>query len=141
MGRYVENRVELSDGTILPRGSRIMVATNFMDPKIYVNPNSFDPARFLKMRQRSGEENRWQFVATSPAHTLFGHGEHACPGRFFAANELKITLCHLLIKYDWDFLPSEGRPKPMSFEASSMVDMDAKVRARKRSAEIDLDAL
>ncbi|KAI1744956.1 cytochrome P450 [Xylaria scruposa] len=141
MGRYVENSIELSDGTILPRCSRIMVAGNFMDPEIYTNPSEFDAARFCKLRQRAGEENRWQFVTTTPAYTLFGHGEHACPGRFFASNELKIALCHLLIKYDWDLIPGEGRPKTSAFEASDMVDTAAKLRVRRRRAEIDLDTL
>lgn len=141
MGRYVEQAIQLSDGTTLPRDSRIMVAGNFMDPEIYAAPEEFDAARFMKLRQRPGEENRWQFVTTSPAFTLFGHGEHACPGRFFASNELKIALCHLLVKYDWSFLPGEGRPKSTAFEAGEMVDMEAKVRVRRRRAEIDLDDL
>ncbi|KAF7536103.1 hypothetical protein G7054_g4850 [Neopestalotiopsis clavispora] len=82
MGRLVETEIQLSDGTILPRDCRIMVAGNYMDPEIYPSPDEFDAARFLKMRQRDGEKNKWQFVTTSPAHTLFGHGQHACPVAF-----------------------------------------------------------
>lgn len=44
-------------------------------------------------------------VTTSPDHLALGHGEHACPGRFFAAIEIKILLCHLLLKYEWELSP------------------------------------
>lgn len=30
----------------------------------------------------------------------FGYGRHACPGRFFAANEIKLMLVRLLMDYD-----------------------------------------
>lgn len=26
------------------------------------------------------------------------HGQRSCPGRFFATNEIKYALCHLLLK-------------------------------------------
>ncbi|KAI0131024.1 cytochrome P450 [Daldinia grandis] len=139
MHRYVEKDVELSNGTILPKGARIVVAGNFMDPAIYPEPEKFDAARFLKMRQQPGQENSWQLVTTSPAHTLFGHGQHACPGRFFASNEVKIALCHLLLKYDWRFIPEEARPAPQCLEGVNAVDQKARIQVRRRKAEIDLD--
>lgn len=30
----------------------------------------------------------------------FGYGRHACPGRFFAANEIKLILARILVDYD-----------------------------------------
>ncbi len=141
MHRYIEKKVTLSDGTVLPRGSRVVVAGGFADPETYEDPGRFDAARFLRMRERPGQQSGWQFVATSPAHLLFGHGQHACPGRFFASNEVKITLCHLLIRYDWRFVPGEGRPAPRLFEAGRSVDAESRVQARRRVPEIDLDNL
>ncbi|EXJ92197.1 hypothetical protein A1O3_00747 [Capronia epimyces CBS 606.96] len=41
-----------------------------------------------------------QFIATSPTYLGFGHGRHSCPGRFFAANELKLLVAYLLTRYD-----------------------------------------
>lgn len=142
MNRYVEKEIELSDGTILPKGSRVSVASSFHDPSIYPDPERFDAARFLRMRQQTGQENSWQFVTTTPAFLLFGHGQHACPGRFFASNEVKIALCFFLLKYDWRFVPGEGgRPAPRAFEANLSTDPAAKIQARRRKAEIDLDNL
>ncbi|OTB03468.1 hypothetical protein M426DRAFT_321828 [Hypoxylon sp. CI-4A] len=141
MHRYAEERVELSDGTVIPKGSRIIVVNNYNDPTIFEEPEKFDAARFLKMRQKAGQEHNWQFVTTGASQTLFGHGQHACPGRFFASNELKILLCHLLLKYDWRFVPGEGRPKAGSFEGNNGVADDSKIQARRRRPEIDLDNL
>jgi cytochrome P450 len=30
----------------------------------------------------------------------FGYGRHACPGRFFAANEIKLILARIVLQYD-----------------------------------------
>ncbi|ETS75628.1 hypothetical protein PFICI_12572 [Pestalotiopsis fici W106-1] len=139
MNRFVEQEVTLSDGTVLPRGSRINVMTNFMDPKVYAAPEEFDPARFLRLREQPGSENAWQFVTTNPEHMLFGHGQHACPGRFFAANEVKIALCHMLLKYDWRLVPGETRPQEMVFESTIGCSTDGKVEFRRRQEEINLD--
>ena len=141
MNRYVEKTVELSDGTILPKGSRVMVMSNYMDPTIYAEPDKFDAARFVKKREEPGQENSWQFAGTSSAHILFGHGQHACPGRFFAVNELKIALCHLLLKYDWRFVPEKGRMPARMQEAGRGVAADTLIQCRKRTPEIDIDAL
>ncbi|KAH8886196.1 ent-kaurene oxidase, partial [Thozetella sp. PMI_491] len=139
MNRWVEKEVTLSDGTVLPKDSRIMVTTNFMDPAIYSEPEKFDVARFMRMRAQPGQENAWQYVTTNPEHLLFGHGQHACPGRFFASNEIKIALCHLLLKYDWRFVPGTGRPTPQTFEVGIGTNATAKIERRRRKEEINLD--
>lgn len=135
MNRAVIEDVTLSDGTVLPKGSTVIVASNYMDPDIYDNPEKFDAARFLDLRRQTGRESTWQFVSPSPAHLLFGFGRHACPGRFFAANEIKILLSHLLLLYDWQLLPGEGRPVPVQFEAGISVDANTKLQCRRRTLE------
>ncbi|KAI1322691.1 cytochrome P450 [Xylariaceae sp. FL0255] len=141
MNRYVERELTLSDGTKIPAGSRIVVAGNYRDPEIFEEPDKYDATRFLKMRQRPGQENSWQFVTTSAAHQGFGHGQHACPGRFFASNEIKILLCHMLLKYDWRFVPGEDKPKPVRFEATAALDPKTRLQCRARTPELDLDNL
>ncbi|GAP88592.1 putative cytochrome p450 protein [Rosellinia necatrix] len=141
MNRYVEKTITLSDGLSLPKGSRICVLGDFANPEVYPEPGRFDAARFAKKRLEPGQENGWQFVTTSAAHLNFGHGEHACPGRFFAANEIKIILCHLLLKYDWRFVPGLPEPEPRAFEATMAVRPDTQIQACRRKPEIDLDAL
>ncbi|KAI8309970.1 Cytochrome P450 monooxygenase easM [Colletotrichum sp. SAR11_59] len=106
MNRYAEDDVTLSDGTLIRRGCHITIPTLHMrDKEIFgSNADDFDGYRFLRMRELPGQENKWQFVSTSPEFLSFGHGKHACPGRFFASNEIKIALIHLLMNYDWDIV-------------------------------------
>lgn len=82
MMRYVKSTTELSDGTVLPAGAMIMIADDAVrDAEMYAEPGKFDAYRYLRKRERAGEENRRQFVTTSPDNLAFGHGQHACPGK------------------------------------------------------------
>src|SRR4051812_48404223 len=102
MKRMVKKSITLSDGTVLPAGSQIMVCDNLaLDPKVFPEPDKFDMTRFLRLREQPGQENYHQFVTPSPSLMAFGYGQHACPGRFFASNEVKIALCCMLLKYDF----------------------------------------
>ena len=67
----------------------------------------------------------------------WGYGNHVCPGRFFASNEMKIALCFMLLRYDFEFLPGETRPKDIQFEVVTATP-DLKVRVKRRQEEIDL---
>ncbi|KXH64811.1 cytochrome P450 [Colletotrichum salicis] len=105
MGRIADADVQLSDETVIPKGMKCAVAnTSRHDPTIYEKPLEFDGYRFLRMRTTPGKENQAHFVTTGPDSLGFGHGQHACPGRFFAANEVKIAMCHLLLKYDLELV-------------------------------------
>ncbi|KAF9447789.1 cytochrome P450 [Macrolepiota fuliginosa MF-IS2] len=44
--------------------------------------------------------------ATSPTFLAWGHGKHACPGRFFAAFVMKLMLAHLVLEFDFRVPPS-----------------------------------
>lgn len=46
-----------------------------------------------------GNENKHQFATASPDSIHFGYGLHACPGRFFSSNEIKIVMIELL--HNW----------------------------------------
>jgi cytochrome P450 len=71
MNRKVMRRLTLSDGTVLPVGTILMIAGNFRDPEIYENPDGFDPYRFLKLREGS-PNGAYQYVSTSA--DMFGFG-------------------------------------------------------------------
>ncbi|KAL2286223.1 hypothetical protein FJTKL_07028 [Diaporthe vaccinii] len=58
----------------------------------------------------------------------FGHGAHACPGRFFAANEVKIALAHLLMKYDWR-LPEGHDPQDINVGSGVVVNPELRLLA------------
>lgn len=93
----------MSDGTYLPPHTLLTTATlaASMDATNFPNPDQFDPYRFLKMRQSSvSEAGKHQFVTLSKDVMGFGYGPHACPGRFFASNEIKIIFINILRRYD-----------------------------------------
>ncbi|KAL1639239.1 hypothetical protein SLS58_008081 [Diplodia intermedia] len=141
MTRLTKQRVTLSDGTVIPKNALVMVSTDkAMDPAVFPDPHAFNGRRFLEMRGRPGQQNRWQLATTSPEHLGFGHGAHACPGRFFAANEIKVLLIFMLIRYDWR-LP-DGRtevPALRRWAHEKFVDLDERVLVRRREEEEEIE--
>jgi cytochrome P450 len=138
MNRFAMREFELSDGTVIPKGSRLMVAGAYQDPAHYKDPEKFDAFRFANKRLEAGQANMWGHVTTTASHMGFGHGQHACPGRFFASNEIKVALCHLLLKYDFDFVDGKV-PEPIRFENSKSVNPKTEISLRRRKEEINLD--
>ncbi|PYH88391.1 putative cytochrome P450 [Aspergillus ellipticus CBS 707.79] len=138
MKRFVMEDVKLSDGTVLPKNSSIAVSCCRMwDPSIFPNAETFDAYRFLRMRESSGQEALAQAVSPSPEHLGFGLGRHVCPGRFHAINHLKITLCHMLLKYD--FKVAEGHtPTVRQYGVAMLADPTAKISVRRRNQELPL---
>ncbi|KAI0547088.1 ent-kaurene oxidase [Xylaria curta] len=107
--RYVDKPFTLSDGTRLPTGSIIESphANIVQDPHLYSNPEIFDAYRFMNLRNGTATDlldyknkEQYQFVAVTKEFMAFGYGKHACPGRFFAANEIKLILVNILLEYD-----------------------------------------
>ena len=58
--------------------------------------------------------------------------DYCSPGRFFAANELKAMLAHILLNYDVKIANGGGRPENMWFGRSSLPNTKAEVLFRKR---------
>jgi len=140
MSRYVEKKTVLSDGVVLPKGSRMSIsATRYKDPEVFAEPETFDASRFLKMREIPGQENSHQAVGISANHLLFGDGLHACPGRFFVINEVKIALCQLLLKYDWRLVEGVDQPFEFHRQGQAMTNPGLKVQCKRREEEIQLD--
>lgn len=105
------------------------------DSALYDDSHTFKPLRFDEMRRpvsdslknelntedlksdntsghRTARQNsnlisnaNLSFVSLSTTYHPFGLGKHACPGRFFAANELKLVLAHLLLNYEIQHQP------------------------------------
>ncbi|KAH7010968.1 cytochrome protein [Macrophomina phaseolina] len=149
MRRVATADVNLSDGTHLPKGTKLAVSSHRMwDASVYERPDEWDGRRFLRLRERQGEEGSSSedksaarealFVTTSERHLGFGHGKHACPGRFFASSELKVALCHILLKYDLSLPAGAGPPRHRYAGASYYADPAATVLIRRRREHVDL---
>ncbi|KAJ4263157.1 hypothetical protein NW762_006779 [Fusarium torreyae] len=134
--RKVMKPISLSDGTLLPAGTKVLApqAGIALDERYFPDPERFDALRFYKLRQESSEaNNRWQFTSLSDTYINFGAGKNACPGRFFAGNEIKLVLAHLLINYDIRLKPGEDRPKAMSVVMSKAPSPNTELEFRRRS--------
>jgi cytochrome P450 len=139
MHRLAEKTIKLSDGTVIPKNSNLIVSSQQMwDESIYPSPDKFDPYRFLRLRETPGYETSAQFVSPSPEHMGFGFGKHSCPGRFFAANEIKIALCHILLKYDFRLTEEWKNPRPIASGTGLTAEPRATMEIRRRKEEIQL---
>lgn len=95
--------IKLSDGTYIPPNVSIeaLVEAIGNDNAVWDDAETFDPYRFYRLRQNGGENaNRHQFVTLGKGVLSFGYGKHGCPGRFFAANEIKLLVIGIIRKFD-----------------------------------------
>ncbi|KAF7378404.1 Cytochrome P450 monooxygenase 51 [Mycena sanguinolenta] len=101
--RMATKDFSFSDGTMVPAGTLLAVPVfaEHHDEVNYSNAEVFDPFRFSRMREQDGEENKHQMVTPTLEYLSFGLGRHACPGRFFAVNEQKLILSHIIMTYDF----------------------------------------
>ncbi|KAM0721793.1 hypothetical protein Q7P37_002718 [Cladosporium fusiforme] len=100
------NGVEF-DGFHVPQGVRVAAPNHHIqrDPGVYHEAEKYnafryaapgdnnDAGAYLQQKQSSLSMPGDNFLA-------WGHGRHACPGRFFAAHLMKIMLAHVLLKYN-----------------------------------------
>jgi cytochrome P450 len=80
------------------------------------------------------DANKFQFAITSPANSIyFGHGNHDCPGRFFASNEIKTVVAYLIRSYDIKAaLDSEKRPESLKFASRVAPDPNISIMIKER---------
>ena len=126
-------------GTELPPGTMVCGPSFpvFHDPVIYPEPYTFKPFRFAENRAALEEKGeslvqraRQGLITTSPDFVAFGHGRHACVGRFFAANLLKLILAYTILNYDFEM--QDKRPDNVWFGTNRMPPMKATVSVKRR---------
>lgn len=107
--REVLKTFKFSDGTEIPAGTTIGLPhlSTVQDPTFYPDPMRYDPYRFARIRSGEAEDplhyqskEQYQFISVTKENMGFGFGRHACPGRFFAANEIKLICARILMDYD-----------------------------------------
>lgn len=129
MSRIATERVQLSGGTVIPKGGLLIIpATRLWDANLHPEPATWNPRRFF-----ARHDNSAQLVATSADHITFGHGQHACPGRFFAADEIKTVLILMLARYDFELVEV---PRVVEYGFMLVSDPSARIRIRKREEAI-----
>ncbi|KAI8971454.1 cytochrome P450 [Mycotypha africana] len=97
----------LSTGHVVPKGYFVLLALDQVQQDMH-----FLPVNPLTGEVHSGtspleEFDAYRFVGTNIKsttvgleHMAFGLGAHACPGRFFAANEIKYVVAVMIMRYN-----------------------------------------
>ncbi|KAL8829596.1 MAG: hypothetical protein Q9191_001923 [Dirinaria sp. TL-2023a] len=136
--RIVHRDLVLSDGFLIPAGTLIGVPSQAvgMDAAQITDPHTFQGFRFTKIREVTvsvAEKGRTHWAASNLDHLAFGYGRHVCPGRFFASNEIKLIMVHLLMSYDFEFAEGlKDRPKNLCAEIQLIPNPETRVRVRRR---------
>lgn len=111
--RKVHRPITLSSGQLIPAGAIIEIPAHSIvhDPERFDRPDEFDAFRHCRARNAGvagpgGEKKAGagaaanQMVSTSLSNLPFGYGRQACPGRFFAANEIKMIVARAILDYE-----------------------------------------
>ncbi|PUU81494.1 cytochrome P450 [Tuber borchii] len=134
-GRKILKNVTLSDGTPLKQGTLVSapVAMFSSDPDLLEDPETFDGFRWykesLEAESRAAHNSGW--TTTSAHYLTFGHGKHACPGRFFVTEEMKILLTFIILQYDIKYPEGQSRPANIQRGASLVPDPTQKLLFKK----------
>ncbi|KAL5940714.1 hypothetical protein ACKVV1_008384 [Pyricularia oryzae] len=132
--RRVMQPFTFSDGTAVPVGTMLAVPVYHIgrDPALFPqDPEKFDPYRFTRLRSKDAEGggNHLQFASVTHGTMAFGWGKHACPGRFFAAAEIKLILLHVLLNFEVAVVPGpDGVKRYPNVEMGNMNMPDFKRR-------------
>ncbi|KAI0060665.1 cytochrome P450 [Artomyces pyxidatus] len=131
MKRLSHQPFTFSNGVTIPAGVIVScpIRATHSDDANYPHADVFDGFRFSKLRESDG--TKYQLASTTPDYLAFAHGKHACPGRFFAANELKAMLAHILVTYDVKFPEGCSFP-PDRFFGTACTPGSADLMFRKR---------
>ncbi|KAM0438563.1 hypothetical protein ACHAPT_001314 [Fusarium lateritium] len=128
------------DGYSIPKG----IIISFLgqpaqtDDETIEDALKFDPFRFSRIRELAASRDEKvppvSMVSTSPEFLPFGHGKHACPGRFLIDFELKMILAYVLRNYDIAFPKEyEGKRPPNVWMAEAVLPPDgARIMVKRR---------
>ncbi|KAF4830107.1 Cytochrome P450 monooxygenase ATR2 [Colletotrichum tropicale] len=148
--RKVMKPVTLPNGQAIPTGVILEVPSHAInyDETIHASPDVFDALRFYEIRKekeaalksKMAAEDAFaeaatnnQFASVGDTNLAFGYGRNACPGRFFAANEMKMILATTFLKYDLKMPDGcTERYKNLTFGSQSVPDPTKTIMVRQR---------
>ncbi|KAM0716983.1 hypothetical protein Q7P37_006835 [Cladosporium fusiforme] len=98
-------------------------------------PTGDDATEEEKATALPADKGQVSAVQISDKFLPFGLGRHACPGRFFAANTLKLMLAYLVLNFDMQPFPADKQPEYIEFGGVSLLLENTTVKMRRREEE------
>lgn len=152
----IDLKTEAGKAIHVPQGVALCLPSHGIhrDPAFYESPLEFRPLRFSEPRENFLAQQRLEaskisdstsststmqtaldlkttsLVTTSDSYLAFGHGRHACPGRFFAAQEMKLMLAYVLQNYDIEKM--NEKPGSTMLMGTNVPNEKAKIRVKRR---------
>ncbi|KAF7784013.1 hypothetical protein Agabi119p4_178 [Agaricus bisporus var. burnettii] len=123
MARVALRTITFSSGATLPPNTLLFTGSQLIhsDKRHYSEPDVFKPSRFASSSLSSDSftsskatSSSEPFIsvpasltlpATSSTFLAWGHGKHACPGRFFASSVMKLMLAYFVLNFDFQLPP------------------------------------
>ncbi len=145
--------ITMEDGLFLPQGTKVGTSlfSIHRDERFYPNAHEYDAFRFsrpvenIKAKQglsvndllpdTASMTRKVPLTQTSDTFLEFGHGRHACPGRFFTSIQLKLLIAYLVLNYD--VKPLARRPANTWIADYGIPPRNATLQVRRRKAQPD----
>ncbi|KAI1172623.1 ent-kaurene oxidase [Nemania sp. FL0916] len=133
--------------TTIPYGTKVLIPVEpiHYDDAVYPDAKSFKPFRFAGPNAARNlvdsfntdeapacqQEKQKSSATVDDAFLGFGFGLHACPGRFFALNEVKIFIATLVLNYDIEPMAKRAKMTPLVWlNVPLFQNFNVKVRRR-----------
>lgn len=109
----IAKKAHTVDSCLLQKGQIVMVSSNIE----HFNPQwdsidrpaaGFHPDRFLKQLDDHNQEVKFSLEGRQGQWIPFGFGEHLCPGRHFAKQEMIINAVVMLRMFEFQLLTPKG---------------------------------
>ncbi|OQE11240.1 hypothetical protein PENFLA_c076G08504 [Penicillium flavigenum] len=134
LARQATRDFQFSNGLKLPRGTWVFAPNGPMlfDESLYPAGSQFDGLRFWKLAEQTQKPHDYRLVTASSKYLQFGDGRHTCPGRFMAADEIRLIVAHTLFHFDVAIKNHGPRPRNTTFKKICFPDMAAEIMLRPR---------
>ncbi|CAL1290712.1 unnamed protein product [Larinioides sclopetarius] len=130
--RVTETDCKLGDtGIVVPKGMVIVIPTYALhqDPKLFPDPQKFDPDRFLPEERAKRDPY---------AYLPFGDGPRHCIGMRFALIEVKTCLVHVIAHFKMHRCPETKVPLKFCLGPGLLIPKDITLRFEERTDKIPL---